>query len=149
MTGEFECKADTKGRIRLPVGLLHQMVRTNLSFMVNRGFEKHLIIYPRKVWEQKTEEMGRLSLYKKNERRLVRYFYRGASELTLDNADRVLIPKSLLEFAGIKKELVLFAYRDQIEVWSKERYDTMIEEEPEDFSAIADELFGNSASEEI
>lgn len=147
MTGEYECKADAKGRVKLPAALLRQIAGGNLAFTINRGFEKHLIMYPREVWEQKTNEINQLNIYNKQHRQAIRYFYRGASEITLDGADRILIPKSLIDFAGIEKEVVLFAYRDQIEIWSKDRYEAMIDEEPEDFSDIANEVFGGNAAE--
>lgn len=142
LTGEFDCKVDAKGRLRMPAGLVRQLGSGAASFTVNRGFEKHLIMYPREVWEQKTNEINQLNIYNTQHRKVMRYFYRGATEVRLDSADRILLPKGLIDFAGIKKEIVLFAYRDQIEIWSKDRYEQMIGEEPEDFDAIANEVFG-------
>jgi len=78
---------------------------------------------------------------------IIRYFYRGATEVHLDKADRVLLPKSLLEYAEIKGEVVLFAYQDQIEIWSKKRYEEMTSDEPDDFSSIADSVFGDDVAD--
>ncbi len=142
MTGEYNCKIDSKGRIRLPSKLIRQLGEGNKVFTINRGFEQHLIMYPREVWEQKTEEMNQLSLYRTDERKVVRFFYRGASEVEMDGADRILLPKGLMKFAQIQDEVVLFAYRDQIEIWSKEGYEAMINEEPENFATLADKVFG-------
>lgn len=143
LTGEYQCKVDSKCRLRLPSGLIRQFGGDVRSFTVNRGFEKHLIMYPKEVWVQKTKEINQLNIYKKQHRQVIRYFYRGATEVNLDNADRVLLPKSLLEYAGIENEVVLFAYQSQIEIWSKGQYETMINLEPDDFSEIADEVFGD------
>ena len=60
----------------------------------------------------------------------------------MDSADRVLITKRLLEYAEIEKEVILSAYNDRIEIWSKERYDLMMEEEPQDFSDLAEDVLG-------
>jgi len=98
---------------------------------VNRGFEKHLMMYPKEVWDRKTKEINQLNIYKKQHRQV------------MDKADRVLLPKSLLEYAAIKNEVVLFAYQDQVEVWSTEYYEQMTSDEPEDFSSIADSVFGD------
>ena len=146
-TGEYDCKVDAKGRLRLPSALVRQVGGNHLSFTVNRGFEKHLIMYPREVWERKTKEINQLNIYSQQHRRVIRYFYRGATEVQLDSADRVLLPKSLLDYASIEKEVMLFAYQDQIEIWSKKGYEQMIEQEPEDFSSIADMVFGNNAAD--
>ena len=55
-----------------------------------------------------------------------------------------LVPKSLVEYASLGKELILFAYNEQVEIWSKERYAQMLESEPEEFSGLAEEVFGGS-----
>lgn len=146
-TGEYDCKIDAKGRVRLPSALVRQIGGANQNFTVNRGFEQHLIMYPKEVWDRKTKEINQLNIYKKQHRQVIRYFYRGATEVNLDKADRVLLPKSLLEYAGIQGEVVLFAYQDQIEIWSKKHYERMIDQEPEDFSSIADQVFGDDAAE--
>jgi len=145
MTGEYDCKIDSKGRLRLPSGLVRQFGGGNLSFTVNRGFEKHLILYPKEVWEQKTNEINQLNIYNTQHRQVIRYFYRGATELQLDSADRILLPKGLVEFAQIKKDLVLFAYRDQVEIWAKDKYEEMTSKEPEDFASIANVVFGGDS----
>ncbi len=134
---------DSKGRLRLPAVLLKQMGGHGHLLTVNRGFEKHLMMYPKEVWDRKTKEINQLNIYKKQHRQVIRYFYRGATEVHLDKADRVLLPKSLLEYAAIKNEVVLFAYQDQVEVWSTEYYEQMTSDEPEDFSSIADSVFGD------
>lgn len=147
LKGEYECKMDAKGRLRLPTALIKQIGSgENLIFTVNRGFEKNLMLYPKDVWEAKTKEINqRLNNYNKKHRDFIRYFYRGATELILDNADRVLVPKSLVEHAGLSKEVILFAYQEQIEIWSKDEYVKELTNEPDDFSELADEVFGGGS----
>jgi len=143
LTGEYECKMDVKGRLRLPTSLIRQIGAGILSFTINRGFEKNLMLYPKDVWDSKTKEINQLNIYNTKQRQALRYFYRGATGLILDSADRILIPKSLIEYAELSQDIVLFAYHEQIEIWSKENYEAIIAAEPEDFSVIADEIFGN------
>jgi MraZ protein len=148
LTGEYECKMDSKGRVKLPAGLIRQLSATDaMTFVINRGFEKCLMLYPKDVWEKKTLEVNQLNIYIPKNRQFVRYFYRGASPVSSDGAERVLIPKSLSEYAGLGKELVLFAYHEQIEIWSKERYAAMLDTEPEEFSDLAAEVFGGAVQQ--
>jgi MraZ protein len=148
LTGEFECKLDAKGRIRLPSTLLRQLGEAGvITFVVNRGFEKCLMLYPKDVWDKKAAEVNQLNIYNTRQRNFKRYFYRGATKLATDTADRVLVPKSLLEYAGAGKEVVLFAYHEQIEIWSKESYNQMLQEEPDEFAELADDVFGFDKSE--
>jgi MraZ protein len=150
-TGEYEVKVDAKGRIRLPSGLLKQIGEGALNFVVNRGFEKHLMMYPSDVWEKKTTEINQLNIYNTKQRQAIRYFYRGATKLSTDGAERILLPKSLVEYAGIEKEAVLFAYHEQIEIWSKDAYEEMLNSEPDNFAEIADGIFGesNNANDQV
>lgn len=144
LTGEYECKMDAKGRLKLPSGLIRQLGgASTLSFVVNRGFEQCLMLYPKEVWDKKTNEVNQLNIYNPKERQFIRYFYRGATEVTTDGADRILVPKSLFEYANLDKEVVLNAYHEQIEIWAKDKYEVMLKSEPEDFSALAAEVFGN------
>ncbi len=146
LTGEYECKLDAKGRLRLPVSLIRQIGHSGvLEFAINRGFEKHLMMYPRDVWDARTKKINQLNIYNARERRALRYFYRGASLIHMDTADRILLPASLIAYAGLKKDVILFAYHEQIEVWDKKRYYEMLEEEPDSFAEIADEIFGQPA----
>lgn len=143
LLGEYECKIDAKGRMRLPSGLISQLgKRETYSFVINRGFEKCLMIYPNEVWEHITTEINQLNLYNKKNRDFVRYFYRGAHKVSMDSADRVLITKRLLEYASIDKDVILSAYNDRIEIWAKSEYDSLLQDEPDDFSDLAEDVLG-------
>jgi MraZ protein len=143
--GEFECKIDVKGRVLLPAGLKKQLApEAQEKFVVNRGFEKCLVLYPFNEWTVISTEINQLNLYTKKNRDFVRYFYRGATEMSLDNTNRLLFPKQLLEYAGIDKDVVLFAYSNRIEVWAKGLYENLLTDEPDDFSLLAEEVMGNN-----
>lgn len=144
LLGEFECKIDAKGRMRLPTLLVKQLDTEGAhTFIINRGVERCLMMYPENVWEVLSAKVKKLNQYVKKNREFVRYFYKGATKLNTDSSDRILLPKRLLEFAGIEKEAILFAIDDRIEVWSKEKYDNLMEAEPENFSDLAEEVMGD------
>lgn len=141
--GEFECKLDAKGRLMLPAGLRKQMPEAEREgLVVNRGFEKHLVIYTRKEWDTIVEDLNKLNQYEKKTREFIRYFTRGASELSLDAAGRILLPKSLMEYAGMGADVVLSSQFNKIEVWAKDAYDAQLDNEPDNFSNLAEEVMG-------
>ncbi len=145
LLGEYWCKLDTKGRFVLPAGIKRQLSEQDKDlFVVNRGFEKNLTLYPNSEWKQITNEINSLNLYNKKNREFARYFFRGATELISDSANRLLLPKSLKDYAGIDKEIVLFAYGQRIEIWAKDVYESMLKDEPEDFASLAEEVMGKS-----
>ena len=143
--GEFDCKLDAKGRLMLPSGLRKQLdPAAQERFVLNRGFEKCLVLYPKNEWEGISSEVNKLNQYVKKNREFIRYFYRGASELELDNTGRLLLPKRLLDYAGAEKEVVLFAYQNRIEVWDKKTYEGLLTDEPDDFADLAEEVMGKN-----
>ncbi len=145
LLGEYECKTDAKGRFMLPSALKKQLSPGDQErFVINRGFERNLTLYPESEWLKISNEVNALNLYNKKNREFVRYFFRGASELRLDAAGRLLLPRSLVEYSGIGKEIVLFAYGNRIEIWARESYASMLDNEPEDFSSLAEEVMGKA-----
>ena len=147
--GEFNCKIDAKGRVMLPAALRKQLSPdANERFVMNRGFEQCLVLCPKNEWEVISAEVNKLNQYVKKNREFIRYFYRGATELELDSNGRLLLPKRMLQYAGINKEVVLFAYENRIEVWDKDKYDNLLTDEPEDFADLAEEVMGKNQSEE-
>jgi MraZ protein len=147
--GEYECKVDPKGRVMLPAGLKKQISpAAQEKFVLNRGFEKHLNLYPMDEWQRINAEVNKLNLFVAKNREFLRRFNNGATELELDNTSRFLIPKKMMEYAGIEKDIVLFAYSNRIEVWSKQDYDKLMAEEAgEDFSSLAEEVMGKINSD--
>jgi MraZ protein len=143
LIGEFDCKLDAKGRLMVPSGLKKQLPAVDAEgLVVNRGFEKHLTIYTKSEWDKITTELAQLNAFEKKTREFIRYFTRGASELSLDASGRVLLPKSLLEYAGIGSEVVLSCQFDRIELWAKDAYDAQLDNEPESFANLAEEVMG-------
>ena len=105
----------------LPSGLRKQMPDAEKDgLVVNRGFEKHLVVYSRKEWDKIMEDLSKLNQYEKKTREFIRYFTRGATELSLDAAGRILLPKSLTEYAGMGADVVLASQFNKIEVWAKD-----------------------------
>lgn len=144
LIGEYECKLDTKGRMVVPAGLKRQLPDVEREgLVVNRGFERNLVIYTRTEWNKILKQLSRLNQFQTKNREFVRKFMSGATELMLDSAGRVLLPKSLLEYAEIGSELVLACNLEKIEVWSKPQYEEqMVALSEEDFSDLAEQVMG-------
>lgn len=146
LQGEYDCKVDAKGRFRLPTQLVRQLGEAKeQSLHINRGMEKCLTLYPNEVWQKVIAQVNSLNLYNSQNRKFARYFYRGATELTIDKSDRLLIPKGLAAYAEIENEVVLFAFHNRIEIWSKSNYEAMLDEQDDDeFINLADSVMGKA-----
>ncbi|MDB5124422.1 MAG: division/cell wall cluster transcriptional repressor MraZ [Mucilaginibacter sp.] len=148
LTGEFECKLDTKGRMMVPAGLKKKLPEAETEgLVINRGFKKYLVIYTKKEWDKKLDELNKLNQYENKNIEFIRYFTRGATELTLDATGRINLPKQLLDYAGIDNEVVLTCQINKIEVWDKNAYQALIDSEPENFADLAEEVMGGKRGE--
>ena len=140
--GEFESTLDAKGRFLLPAGLKKQLPEgENTRFVINRGFEKCLTLYPKQSWEPLFARISTLNDFDPKVRQFKRYFLNGATQVSPDSAGRLLLPKNLMEYAGLEKDIVLVSAIDKIEIWDKAKYQQFFETfSPEAFSDLAKEV---------
>lgn len=143
--GEYEATIDAKGRFLLPVGIRKKLPEGSQgAFVINRGFEKCLTLYPAEHWQPIFEGMSRLNDFDPKVREFRRFFFNGATELELDTAGRLLIPPNLREHAGIEKDIVLVGSMKKIEIWDKTKYKEFFDAmTPQAFSELAKEVIPN------
>ena len=142
--GEYEVTLDAKGRFLLPVGIKKQLPEdAGDQFVIARGFEKCLTLYPKKNWDPILAELSKVSEYKAENREFLRYFTMGASLSELDSAGRMLIPPNLKAHAGLEKDVVLVSVINKIEIWDKVKYQQFFESfTPEKYSDLAERVMG-------
>ena len=139
--GVYEATVDAKGRFLLPGGLKKQLPEGEGRFILSRGFEKCLTLYPLKSWEIIIAKISQLNDFDPKVRQFRRQFLGGATEIELDNAGRMLLPASLKEFAGLSKDIVLAAALDRFEIWDAGKYKQLFEDfSPEAFSSLAQDV---------
>ncbi|MDA3890281.1 MAG: protein mraZ [Salinivirgaceae bacterium] len=139
--GDHTCKLDTKGRILFPAALKKQLAGGAERFVVKKDlFENCLVLYTNAEWERQNQLIrARTNPFNKEHNRFVRGFSRGTAEIILDGSSRMLIPKRLLEIIGGDKEIVLSGQDSKIEIWNKQVYDGL-EEEESDFANLAEQI---------
>ena len=143
--GEYSIKVDEKGRMMLPSAFKKQIPEAAKdTFVVKKDiYENCLVLYPLDEWERQNQIIrNNLNPYNKEHNAFLRGFYKGSAEISLDNTNRMLIPKRLLVEAGIDKDAVLAGQDSKIEVWSKERYDKI--KVGEDFANLAEKIMGGN-----
>jgi MraZ protein len=140
--GEYEATIDSKGRFLLPAGIKKQLPEGELPiFVINRGFEKCLSMYPTQSWNPLYESISNLNDFDPKVREFRRYFLNGAMQIELDSAGRLLLPKSLMEHACLEKDIVLVSAVNKMEIWDKNKYQQFFEKfSPDTFSSLAAEV---------
>lgn len=146
LIGEYDCKMDTKGRVRIPTALIKQFGTDieNIELVINRGLNKNLVIFPKNVWEKKTNEINqRLNSFNIKHSTFSTLYLGGATPASLDASDRILISKRLIDYAQLEKQVVLLGKGESIELWDMKRYDELISMSADDYASLAEDVLGN------
>lgn len=118
--GEYQHAIDVKNRMIIPSKFREYL---GDRFVVTKGLDNCLYAYPMEEWENLEQKLKSLPLSSKDARAFVRFFFSGASECELDKQGRFVIPVNLIDYAGIKKEIVIIGASTRFEIWSKENWD--------------------------
>lgn len=146
LVGDYQVKADLKGRIAVPASFRKQLLASEaVEFVLRKDiFQNCLVLYPRQEWDAQVEYLRtRLNDYNRVHKKFKAQFFRDTAELTIDANGRLLLPKRLLELAGISKEMVFAGMDRTIEIWDKEVYENNALSET-DFANLAEDILGQA-----
>ncbi|RKS25826.1 MraZ protein [Flavobacterium endophyticum] len=143
--GTYECKVDAKGRVLLPAPLKKQLTDSlNDGFVLKRSvFQPCLELYPMAEWNLMMQKINKLNRFVKKNNDFIRRFTAGVKVVEIDNLGRLLIPKDLVAFGNISKDLVLSSAVNIVEVWDKDLYEKSISGDDVDFADLAEDVMGN------
>lgn len=131
LIGEYDCKVDAKGRFMFPIDLRKQMDKLfEKGFVINRNLhQKCLVLYPISEWNKLNNKLSKLNRLIKANDVFVRKFTGGATNSEADSSGRILIPKSLTQYAEIKSDIKVLGSNNVIEIWDKGLYDVFLNQE--------------------
>lgn len=140
--GSFKYSIDSKGRIALPAKLRKYVnPEANDTFILTRNAAKCIDIYPMDTWKKLADEkLNNLNQFDPKEAMFIRMFLQEAAEDNLDSQSRLLIPKSLIEYADIKNEVFILGAMKKIEVWNPDVYESYIKENLQSYEEIAKDV---------
>ncbi|SIQ09051.1 MraZ protein [Chryseobacterium sp. RU37D] len=142
--GTYECKIDDKGRLKVPSSLIKQMENfDDKVFVVKRSvFHPCLEVYPMNAWDKVMGKINKLNRFIKKNADFIRMFTAGVKTVELDNAGRLQIPKDLMHFANLQKDIVITSAGELFEIWDKEAYEKVIFIDEADFASLAEDVMG-------
>ncbi len=145
LIGTYECKADVKGRLLLPIALKRQLGnQINESFILKRSvFQPCLELHPYGEWKLTMDKVNKLNRFLKKNNDFIRMYTAGVRVIDLDNSGRILIPKDLLKSHFSKNNLVLTTAINMIEIWDKDIYEKVINDSEIDFADLSENVMGN------
>ena len=149
--GTYECKADEKGRMMLPVLLKKQLSdKLKNGFVIKRAvFNTCLELYPLREWDDLMISINKLNRFNKKNIDFIRRFTAGVRQIDIDISGRILIPRDLITHAKISKNIVVSSAVNILEIWDKTLYEKAIDEAALDFGALAEEVMGDKNDDSI
>ena len=144
LIGTYECKIDVKGRLLIPYAFKKQLAPViPKGFVLKRAvFQNCLELYPLAQWEELIKKVNSLNRFKKKNNDFIRRFTAGVKFIELDGNGRLLIPKDLIEFSNINRDVTLSTSVNIIEIWDKSSYEKAIADSRDDFAQLAEEVMG-------
>ena len=135
--GEFQHSLDDKARLTVPAKFREEL---GPAFIVTRGLDRCLFVYPRKDWEALEGKMRSMPLTRPDARQFIRFFFSGAAECELDKQGRIVVPGNLREYATINKDCVVIGVGARVEIWDQEIWKTYTSDVENRFSELAASL---------
>jgi len=135
--GEYQYRLDSKGRVAIP-----PKFRANLiaGCIVTRGLDKSLFIYSKEEWEKLAHKLATLPISQKNSRAFTRLMLAGAMDLEIDKQGRIVLPKYLREYAGLKTKVIITGLYNRLEVWDSDKWNQYKKQAESSSSDIAEQL---------
>ena len=143
--GTYECKVDAKGRLLLPAPLKKQLASSlQDGFVLKRSvFQPCLELYPMSEWNIMMLKINKLNRFVKKNNDFIRRFTAGVKVVEIDNLGRLLIPKDLVAFGNVTKDVVLSSAVNIVEIWDKDLYEKSLDNNDVDFADLAEDVMGN------
>jgi len=135
---EYECRLDAKGRLVLPAKIKSNLPEASGNeLVIRRGFEPCLVLYPITEFKKIYSKIAGLNEFNEEYRMLQRNFFRGNTQVELDNMGRFLIPKSMIKFAQLEKDVLVIGTGNRIEIWNPDLFNEYTIQDPKQLSALA------------
>ena len=139
--GEYEHTIDRKGRLIIPAKFRQAFKDHDVkSLFLTRGLDGCLFIFTESEWRVAESRFKQIPFTKGEGRKFNRLFFSGATEITVDRLGRLLVPKSLKEFARIKQDVVIVGVSNRIEVWAKEQWQAFYQNSQQSFEEVAERV---------
>ena len=136
--GSYAYSVDSKGRINIPSKLRKYVSpEANDTFVVTRGYERCLFVYPLDEWNRLEESIRNLSTTNPKHRFFMRTLLELATECQLDAQSRITIPKELLQFAAIESDVQILGVLERIEVWNPALFRDYQQRQGESYEEVA------------
>ncbi len=138
--GEYHHTIDKKNRLIIPSPLRQQAKQGEDRFIITRGLDISLFLYPLSEWQNLGDRLTHLSTTKSNARAFLRLLFSGAHPVQPDNQGRITLPQTLKDFAQINEKIAVIGAFNKIEIWSEENWNKYYRERRSTFEELSEQI---------
>jgi len=139
--GEYEHAIDKKGRLIIPSKYRESFKEYDIEKLyITRGLDKCLFMFTENEWKSQESKFKSIPFIKSEARKFNRLYFSGAAQIECDKQGRILIPKYLKDYAGIKRDVMIIGISNRIEIWSRDAWQEYYNGSKESFEEIAEKL---------
>lgn len=141
--GQETYSVDEKGRVSVPAKIRKQLSPdADDTFVLTRGVDRCIVAYPLNEWKKYEERLMKLSAFQGEARSFLRSLLRWSEDVQIDRQNRIMLPKRLMDFAGITDRVTIIGMVDHLELWNPEELEQQVAEQERDFAQIAEKVMG-------
>ncbi len=138
--GQGSYSLDDKARLMIPAKFRKKFHPETESLYILKAQGGILELYEPDIWRETEQTLDKLSDFNPEDRFLKTFIYGNLDEVDLDKSGRVTLSKNFLDYAAIKKDLIVVGARKKLQLWSPERFDEL-QNKYGDFETIARRVF--------
>jgi MraZ protein len=121
--GEYRVNFSGQGRIVIPKKIREALGEVE-AFTLTKGFDRCLSGYRNSDWEKGAENLMGPSILEAQKIEMKRHLFSSASSIDIDDQGRIIVPKTLFEYAVLKgEEVVVIGVGSYFEIWSPQRWE--------------------------
>ncbi|MGD9129063.1 MAG: division/cell wall cluster transcriptional repressor MraZ [Candidatus Woesebacteria bacterium] len=136
LIGKFYHNLEEKGRLILP----KKFRQKAKNWVITRGLDGCLFLFKIEEFQKQLSKLSDGTFTKKAQRDLARLMANEAENVNADKHGRLKIPEYLINFAQLKKEIVIIGSYARIEIWDRSSYHQYMDQIENEAEKIAESI---------
>ncbi len=142
-TGKYLHTIDEKNRLAIPSSIRKCMDEDTEGngFFVTPGLDKCLALYTPLHFKAISEKYNEQASTNRKARNFQRHFFSNSKKVDCDKQGRINIHQQHIDYAGLKKDVIIVGVMDRIEIWDLQSWNEVEAGNRDNFENDAEDLF--------
>jgi MraZ protein len=134
--GRYYHSLEENNRLSLPKEFREQ----ETEWVVTRGLDGGLFLYRAQDFQEELQKLTERTFTRKVHRDFIRLMANDAKAVSADNLGRVSLPEYLIEYAKLKKNVLIVGSYSRVEIWDRDLYHAYLDQLEDTAESIAESL---------